>query len=67
MSRAAAGSDLDPSPRWKNSNEISTFVNHRRPGQSWRAAEKVVNGVKTIMVNDPLRFGRLVARPTHTC
>jgi hypothetical protein len=31
------------------------------------AAENVVNGVKTIMVNDPLRTGRRVASRIWPC
>jgi hypothetical protein len=65
--RALSGSNLDPSPRWKNSNEIITFADPFRRMQNWHAAQKVVNGVKTIMVNDPLRSAAYIASPRRPC
>ena len=63
-SRAQEESALSPAPGWTRPHDQETptksLLSPARSAarQNWRAAEKVVNGVKTIMVNEPLRSGR---------
>src|SRR3981189_1821753 len=49
-SRACGGPLLDPTSRWKYPSDFIYL-----PTQFHTGAENVVNGVKTIMVNEPLR------------
>jgi hypothetical protein len=64
--RARGGPWLDPSSRSKYPNKFIRLLTEFHAGASPRA-ENVVNGVKTIMVNDRLRTAACVASRIWPC
>jgi hypothetical protein len=50
-----------------NPNEFKYFMDNLRAHAELTARKNVVNGVKTIMVNEPLRAAMQVARHEAAC